>query len=489
MFRTVTKSKLFFLGLLIIGIAIRIYFIFLRKYPTGDEIWVYYLVKKDFSTIWYSSLSDYHAPFYFLALTFFQKLTHIDLGVISVRMISLVFSIFAVYLIWFLVREKYGRKEAVFAYLLSLFSPVFVWSAIFARYYSMLIVITILSIIFFDKFLRGGNIWYLTGLLFLSVLGIYTHYYFIAAVLAFNLFLILNKRKFFIKLLTFDSLVFVLCFPLLYYFLLLPKADFAGRHINDILKIAGALITNITSWEVLLFSYKAGNYWLLFAYFSVIGALFALILYLFIRKNKDYFSRLVLSMFFVPIGIILFYSYLVKPLFSLSSLLIFAPFTIIILSRVLAKSGKLLAVTVSIIIISSLFILFRSSYTYKSLPDDFKVISKEFQKGDLIIHSHIYTYLMGKYYFGDRANFGITSAFSATIYSEEALGYKLITPEELINTKRVWFLNAPWDLRPEASGAKRVLRENFKETKKSLILSAGRFQENDFEVYLYEGKM
>ena len=173
------ESRVLFLLVFSLSILLRLYLINLREFPAGDEIWAYLLTKADIKSIWFGTLSDFHAPFYFMFLRFIKLAFPFELNIFFIRIISLIFGIAASFAVWVLASKVFDKKAGLIVFYMSLFLPGYIWASIYGRYYSFLILLTTISLIFFLDFLKKGKVKYLIYLTVLSVLGAFTHYYFL----------------------------------------------------------------------------------------------------------------------------------------------------------------------------------------------------------------------------------------------------------------------------------------------------------------------
>ncbi len=475
-----------------LALAIRVALIFIRKYPSGDEIWAYYLIQTSFKEIWLESLSVWHAPFYFL-LFHFLTLIFGNLSIISLRFVSLFFGILASLGIWYLGSLVFGKKAGLIAFYISLFLPSFIWPSIFARYYSFLMLLMILANLVFISFIKKGEVKYLVLLVLLSTVGIYTHYYFFLLDISFAAFLILTKkyRGLFKKWVFSLILILISMSPGLFYFFSLPKIEFGSEYFTNFLKIPALLATNLTSFEVLLYLFYSGNFLLSAIFIAGFSLVSIALIVSCLRSSKKDLKMLFLLMIIVPPILATLFAYLIKPLLALSSLQIFVPALIIVLGKGILvdfKKTKILTFTfVLAIAISSIF-FFQSSLTYKDVPEDFKTVLSEYKVGDIVIHSHIYSFIIGRYYLGENVNFGIASAFNATPQTEKALGYKIISPAAVLGFgERIWFIDPPYDFRPEIQETRTIFSNNYVRSKAEISSNRKQhFQENQFDVYLYE---
>lgn len=487
-------SRLLFLLLFLSSILLRLYLIYLRKFPAGDEIWAYLLTKADFKNIWFATLADFHGPFYFLFLHAIKIIFPVELTIVHVRLVSLLFGIAGSLALWSLGSRALGKRGGLFLFYLSLFLPGYVWASIYARYYSFLILLTTISLIFFLDFLRKGEIKYLIYLTILSVLGAFTHYYFLLIDFSFFIFFVFERRyRYLLKKWIFAlGAILIFCIPLFVAFLTLQKPEISGRIYNEILKIPSVLIANLTSWETFLYLYYWGNpiiyVPILLALFVSTGVLLCISLFNWKNKIKFLFAYI----FFFPPAAGIAVSYTLEPLLAVGSLIIFLPALLLLILKAILTLFKFRGIIVSVFVLSiflSLILFFQSSYTYSVPRRDFQFISDNIHDGDIIISSHFGSFLMSTYYLGSRITIlGIRDKKTSTYLTQKALGYKVITVESLLNLKnRIWYLEPYYGVTDEARKIKQALDNNFKLVKKEIFNPEKKYKENFefFNVYLY----
>lgn len=481
----------------LVALIIRVLLIYVvRKNPSADEIWSYFLIKDSLHDIWLSTFGDLHPPFYFFFLHALRAILPFDLKIIHLRLISLFFGILANFGIWYLASSVLGKRAGQVAFILGLFLPGFIWASIYARYYSFLILLAILAIIFFRRFIQNGETKYLALLVLISIVGIYTHYYFFLYDVSFLVFLLFSKKyRVFIKK-WIMSLVLV-CFSLLpglFFLLTLPKPEFAGRLENYFLKIPAIVVTNITSWEVLLYQYYRGNF---LVYLPIIGTLWLVTVLLLISglsKWRDQARSLFLSMLLVPPVVTALVSYTIAPLLGLGSLQIFLPPMLVVLARGIEfdlKKTKIITLTFAVVAFLGLVLLFDSSTVYREPPRDYRFLIKEFKGGDLVLHSHLYSLLISRYYLGDGVNFAIADTLSASPPTQKSLGYQIISHDTVLAHKgRLWYFEPSFEKSGEAKKAKAWLDENFILIHEEIIPPTyGNRHEDYFRVFLYNRKL
>ena len=480
------------------ALFIRIIIFNVKQHPAVDEIWAYLLTKASFTDIWYATLSELHTPLYFIALHGLSLIVPFEIDITFLRWISLFFGVASCFGIWYLASLVSGKRCGLIAFFLSLFLPSFIWSSVFARYYSILLLINILATIFFIRFVRTRKIINLALLTVTATAGMYTHYYFALVIFSFTFFLFIVKkyRNLLLQWLVAMAVVITLLIPELFYFFTLPKPEVVGLS-NHLLKIPALLITNITSWELLVYLYYYGNP---FFYVPVLTVLSITSILLFIygfREMRREFRALFLSIIMIPPVLAIVISYAFKPILGLGALQIFSPYLLVVLANGIAadlKRTKLITIAFVVAVFGSLVFFFQASEDfYGSQREDMLVVLQEFRKGDIIVHSHLYSFLLGRYYLGDNINFGLIHTTSSTPYIEQALGYKLISIESISNHKGwIWYLKQPEDT-PQEREIKAQLDNNFLLVKsKSFTRPKREYQIGSFtffNVFLYVKKI
>ena len=493
--RGIRTSRSLFLIILLFSILIKVYLIDLRQFPTADEIWAYLLIKADFKSIWFGTLGDFHAPFYFILLRVIKLALPFELNIFFIRIISVLFGIVASFAVWVMASKVFGKKTGLTVFYLSLFLPGFIWASIYGRYYSFLILLAAVCVILFLDYIKTMRLKNLVLLIIILILGTYTHYYFFFIDIVFFLFLLsVRKFRFLLKnWILATTLVILSCLPAWIYFLILPKPELVGRGYNDILKLPSILITNLTSFETFIYLYYQGKP---IFYIPVIIALWLstvlLLAYAFFTW-KDKIKLLFLYLFLVPPAILTLVSYaLHKPVLTLGSLIIFLPSILILVGKGLNftfKGSRIISLIFIISLFLSLIFFFQSSYSYSIPRKDFQFISDNLQDGDVIINSHFSTFLMSVYYFGSKVtNYGLHDEKTSTYPTQKALGYNVITPESLLNLKnRIWYFELYYGSSDEANAIKQILDNNFKLVKKEIFVPDKSYKENFifFNVYLY----
>ena len=164
-----------FIGLIIaLGAALALYKLG-SKSLWVDEITTIRISLGSFSAI-VESLKHYHnaPPLYYFILHPFVRLTTSEF---MVRLPSAVFSIVSLYVCYRLGREFFGKTTGLLAALFLALSPMHLRYAQEARMYSLFELTALLSLFFFYKGVETRQAKFWIGYTFVTLAGIYTHYF------------------------------------------------------------------------------------------------------------------------------------------------------------------------------------------------------------------------------------------------------------------------------------------------------------------------
>lgn len=167
-----------FLFVLIIGLGS-----FLRLWNLGLES----LRLDETQSIWQAShslqfIKDYmiknvHMPLHNSLLHFWlQKMGSSET---SVRLMAAIPGILSLPAFYFLAKEIFGRRDkALLSLLLASISPLWIWYSREIRMYTLLLLITVLSYLFYVRFLKYYKKLDLVAYIIVNIVGVYTHYFF-----------------------------------------------------------------------------------------------------------------------------------------------------------------------------------------------------------------------------------------------------------------------------------------------------------------------
>lgn len=142
---------------------------------TSDEVWSIKVASLDYGSEVAALKADVHPPLYFLILHSWIRL--FGTGERIVRSLSGLFYLLSAFALYRLARELYGTKTAVLCATLYLTSPLAILSAQFARMYSLLSLLSILSTWLYLQFsikIRDSSLLFFLYIA-VNILGTFTH--------------------------------------------------------------------------------------------------------------------------------------------------------------------------------------------------------------------------------------------------------------------------------------------------------------------------
>jgi 4-amino-4-deoxy-L-arabinose transferase-like glycosyltransferase len=182
-------------GLLLLAFALRTYALGVRELPFDEIASVFIAVRGPLHLLTYlrDAIRE-HPPFYYLLLSLWM--VPAGQSEFAVRFLSVIIGLTTVAAMYRLVRKTTRLPAALLATFLLVISPFHIAASQNARMYGLLALFSLLSIFFFVRLLGQdrarwwGLFWLVTGL------GMFTHYYMAFVLLAEDLFLLLNWRRY-----------------------------------------------------------------------------------------------------------------------------------------------------------------------------------------------------------------------------------------------------------------------------------------------------
>jgi hypothetical protein len=166
---------------------------------TSDEVWSVKVACLDYSSEMEVLKADVHPPIYFQILSVWVRL--FGTGERTVRSLSGLFYLLSAFALYGLGRELYGTKSALLSAVLYLTSPLAILSAQFARMYSLLSLLAILSTWLYLHFSikpRDSRLLFALYII-VNVLGTFTHIAFFFLLFSQMVFHLLFYRRVGIK--------------------------------------------------------------------------------------------------------------------------------------------------------------------------------------------------------------------------------------------------------------------------------------------------
>jgi len=148
---------------------------FLRLYDLGAEsIWL-----DEANTVYVSGQSlssiiiDYSPPLYFIITHFWTVV--FGSSELAIRFPSAVFGIISIFLMYKIGYHLFNQKIGLISSFLLSISSFAIWHSQDARYYSLLLLLTLLSFYFFIQILKSNSKWYYLGYALANILLVYNH--------------------------------------------------------------------------------------------------------------------------------------------------------------------------------------------------------------------------------------------------------------------------------------------------------------------------
>lgn len=192
-------------------------------YINSDSIWLdeaysIYVAHENLSGIVDEASNDVHPPLYYFLLHYWINLFGDSEQ--SARLLSALFGIISIALAYKLAALLFDRATGILAALLLAFSHINIEFSQETRMYSLLVMLTLVSLYFFLKLFGGRSNWILAAYLLSSILLMHTHVYGLFVVIAENAFfltLYFYRREIFRQMikrwLLAQSILFLLFLP------------------------------------------------------------------------------------------------------------------------------------------------------------------------------------------------------------------------------------------------------------------------------------
>lgn len=427
------------------GFFVRLTFLTTDRFLTYDEAWTLALAKTEISGIINGSISAINLPLHFLLLHFWLK---INQSLFFLRFSSVLLGTLTIPLMWFVAKKLFNSRVGILSSFLIAFSPAFIFESTNLRMYALGILESLLIIYFFWQFLKSQRVLFLFTLSLTLLLGLYTHQFFLLAVLALNFFFFLNFRRYrhlLAKWLTSQVIVFISSLPILWLSLTLPSLKLLP-HSFSFWKIPSVLVVFTFSWDALqilnLFPFKPSNFLNTSILLLSTCLFFAFLLGLKSLKNPKDLTNFFLIYLFLPIVFVSLISIFFRPIFGVRSFIIFSPAYYLVAALGLSKfkQRNLGIIAIIFLLVQALFLAneylgFRKT---QSLAKSYQFVRDHSLTQDVFIHSDPYTLVLARTYINDRQFAILPSWFSSV--TESALGYSLISSEELsLKGERFWY--------------------------------------------------
>jgi len=302
-------------------------------------------------------------PIYFILLSLWR---HLNQGIFFAKLFSLICIGLSAFVFYHLVNYFTGTVTAKWLVLIFLLNPFTVWAALEMRVYALLILLSTLSVYSFYRYYFENNNKFLYTLILLSVIGIYTQYFFIFLIVSFGVTILFFKgwKNFF------TFCLYLLPVGLLF----LPNLIFIPSQIslvrsNRVELFFRPLIVNIvhTPQDLVLAMNHVFVRWISR---SIRLTFYILSLYIYLKLFKNYlehktnpfFKKYNVVLFSVPIVIVFFYLVFAITKIGYSNKYMVTIFPILMLLLILFDSYSFLFKTLIYTSISIYFIVLLTLY-------------------------------------------------------------------------------------------------------------------------------
>ena len=430
---------------------------FLRVYRLGyhdfwyDEAWTVNYAKYPWE--------NWNAPLYWIILHFWTKL--FGFSEFSLRSPSLIFSLLSVTLTFLLGKRLFNKKVGILASLFIGFSPFHLWYAQEARDYSMVLFLGTLSSYLFFKATKEERLKLWLSFVLVSMLGLYTNYFYIFLLISQGLYFVLLRRW----RLNFKEII---CFLVI----ALGFIPYLNRFLTKFYYVWGgfwipkpSLKSLIITIENFILGYNASSH--LYLISDLLLSLFFICAVLNFKKKELRESLIFcLLLFIFPILAVFIFSKLFFPIYIDRGLIIFSPYYYLLLGLGIDYLGdkQLKKIILSAFLVILLISL--SSYYRNLMPAEpghhigvvlkkpykpaLRFIENNFKLGDIIMHTNSSSQEVFEFY---SRNKEITQDF---LFASKMIdpnwdrpyesGVGIVSVEELasINAKRIWVVSCDW---------------------------------------------
>ncbi|MDD1720574.1 MAG: glycosyltransferase family 39 protein [Euryarchaeota archaeon] len=213
----ITRYGLALLAITLLGLALRTYHLTAQSiwYDEAYSVWIAKLSVSQLVTE--AAANDNHPPLYYLLLHYWSLLFGTSEG--AVRFLSLVFGVLAIPMTYAVGRQLFNEEAGLVGALLLALSLLNIQLSQETRMYSLMVLLALVSMYFFLRFLQQRTPLITIGYVLSTVLLLYTHVYAVLILVIQNiyfvtLFLLSNKRTFRIgQWIALEAIVMILFVP------------------------------------------------------------------------------------------------------------------------------------------------------------------------------------------------------------------------------------------------------------------------------------
>ncbi len=195
--RKITKYGIALLGIVLAGAFLRVYHLGTQSIWV-DEGWSIWISKMTVPQIVQEvARADVHPPLYYFILHYWMMIFGTSES--AVRLLSALFGILAIPMIYVVGRQLFNKQVGLVAALILALSSFNIYYSQETRMYSLMVLLALLSMYFFWRFLQQSNLVSSVGYVLSTTLLVYAHYYGWFVVIAENIYvvtlLLLSKNR------------------------------------------------------------------------------------------------------------------------------------------------------------------------------------------------------------------------------------------------------------------------------------------------------
>ncbi len=233
----------------------------------GDEAWTSLISQLPYTQMLKTTAADFHPPGYYTVVELVYKV--LPPTEINTRLISLVFYLLTLFMVYKLARFVRGRTFGIVSTAVVAMNPTLFTYAFEARNYTMFAFAATGSVFFLIELSKKFSIARALAFIGFTLLGLYTHYYMFFILGAQGLYLLLFDRRIFIKTMMLYMVVGLLYLPWIQTLVSqlssvsesywIGKVDWRLTHYEAVLRILGGEQENKLlgkSADVLVYVYK-----------------------------------------------------------------------------------------------------------------------------------------------------------------------------------------------------------------------------------------
>jgi len=194
--RKITKYGIILLAIVVVGAFLRIYHLGTQSF-WQDEVFSVALAKMTLPQMVQATAQNVNPPFYYFLLHYWMMIFGTSDS--AIRLLSALFGILAIPTIYVVGRQLFNKEAGLLAALILALSSFNIWYSQEARMYSLMVLLALLSMYFFWRFLQQSNLVSSVGYVLSTTLLVYTHTFGWLVVVAENIYvvtlLVLSKDR------------------------------------------------------------------------------------------------------------------------------------------------------------------------------------------------------------------------------------------------------------------------------------------------------